>query len=166
MVTCDTFELEVSLTGEGAPVIAYSYWTDLPAGTVVSLECSRWYLDHEGRRCLWTLHDARLAVSVKGLGDFNGGSGRIDVISGDREALAEFEATIGSSSKGINSQVSDDVTVSLCVGARQPLRAFGPGNAKLSGQMVARSGGVQVVTVAKSVRVPLQAEFYPVVGDR
>mgnify|MGYP003635139345 FL=1 len=164
MLTCDLFELSLTLkqNASGHPVIEFSYYTDLPAGTRVILSCERTYNDMQDEECVWVGYNAVIFVEPAFYGDFNGGSGQIDVVESDQKALALFNEINSSFSSGVKTPVSDDIRVDLTVGARQRLRAFGKNNCELSGQMVECSGGVNVVRVSESLTIPMLPELQPI----
>jgi hypothetical protein len=166
MIICDVFDGEVTLGGPNDRILSWRYWTDLPAGTRVSLEISRRYMDHGGRQCLWTLHDEALVVGVAAHGDFNGGAGTLSVDDGDRVALQEFEESLTPHSAGIKTSPESTLWVSFIVGARQPLRAFGKDNANLDGGQVEVAGGVRIVRLMRAIECPLSTEASPFRDER
>ena len=164
MVTCDVFELKLNLTDGDTPAIDYVFYTDLPAGTRVVLSCQRTFVNMRDEQSLWVGYNEALEVKPSIHGDYNGGRGRIDVVSSDKKALQLFNQINSSLSPGIKSSVSDAFTVVLTVGARQRLRQFGKKNSELSGQMVSKRGDISVIEVSRSVHVPMKPSFQPLVG--
>jgi hypothetical protein len=161
MITCDVFELVLNVESDGDLFIEYSFYTDLPAGTRVTLSCQRMFANMRDEECLWVGYNEAKMVEPSVHGDYNGGSGRIDVIESDKKALALFKQINKGLSAGIKTPIGDDFTVVLTVGARQRLREFGRNNCNLSGQMVSETGGINVVEVSKSIKLPMLAELQP-----
>jgi hypothetical protein len=108
------------------------------------------------------MDDACVEVLTTDQGDLNGATGELEVDKGDKAGLAEFGELAGPYSKGIKEPVSDELTVSFILGARQPLRAFGKNNINLTGSMVRDSGGINVVSIESSVLVPIKPQLQPV----
>lgn len=162
MIICDIFELTLTLKDEGGPFIEYNYYTDLPAGTRIFLSCERTYIDLSEEECVWGGYDEEIFVEPATYGDFNGGSGRIDVVESDKQALKLFNQINKNFSSSIKAPVSDVLTIDLIVGARQRLKAFGKNNSELSGQMVHDSGGINIVNVSESITLPMLSELQPV----
>lgn len=162
-VRCDVFELEASVKDLSTnPILCYRFWTDLPAGTIVGLSCSRRYLDLSGDSCLWSMIQDGLLVQPKVYGDFCGGRGEIDVNSSDAEGRKEFDDLLGEFSSGIASPVGAEVHLVLSVGARQRLRAFGKNNRSLCGAMVFDAGGINCVQVEATLNVPMADKYQPI----
>lgn len=162
MVQCEVFEVKVDLEDDnGKPCLAWTFYTDLPAGTQVILACKRTFLDMRGDTCLWTGHNERLEVRPKVQGDYNGASGRIDVHASDKKARGLFDEISTGSAPAIKTPVSDELTLGFTVGARQRLRAYGQNNAELRGKMVSANGDINVVVVRKSICIPMQKELQP-----
>lgn len=165
MITCDVFEVEVETVQEPLRLLKYRYWTDLPAGTFVILDCTRSFVDHTGKERHWALHNERLMVSPSARGDFNGGAGEIAVNSGDQAALKQFEELLPHLSAGMRTPPTSRIRLHFSVGARQRLKAFGRSNEGLGGAMVSSVGEIKVVRVEQFVDCPLDNRFNPLAGD-
>jgi hypothetical protein len=162
VLTCNLFELALALHNDGrTAILEYLFYTDLPAGTRVILSCERSYTNLRGDKCVWVGHDEAALAKPSIRGDYNGAQGEIDVAASDRRALDRFRQIKNTFSSGITSPVSDTLTVTATVGARQPLKEFGKNNRYLSGRMVYDRGGVNVVEVCKSIVIPIQKESQP-----
>lgn len=164
-VRCDVFDIRLERIESGDAGIEYRFWTDLPAGTTVSLECFRKYVDYADREQLWLMISTELVIEAAVHGDFNGGRGFIPVNASDQKALDRFEEMLVAMSKGIKTPPGDEITVSLIVGAGQRLRAFGQMNKNLTGAMVQDSGGVRAVVVDDRVIWPMDKRFSPLAPD-
>ncbi len=158
---CDTFEAEARLDIERR-VLAWRYWTDLPAGTRISLDISRRYLAYDGRETLWTLHDEALLATAGARGDFNGGSGEISIDDGDLAARSDFESGLDHFSAGMKGLPGPAIHVSFCVGARQQIKAFGRDNVNLAGGMVELSGTTHIVLAERIVDCAMASVASPI----
>ena len=118
-----------------------------------------------GTKCVWVGHNERIEIQPAIRGDFNGVTGRVDLVASDRRASLRFERINGEFSSGVKGKVSDQLTVSMTVGARQPMRLFGKNNCNLSGVMVTHTGEVNVVIVEKIILTPMPAELQPYPPD-
>lgn len=161
MVRCDLFSVSVGVE-DGGTGLTISIDTDLPAGTLVNIDCTRTYATFKGRLALWTVFDGRAEVQPSRRGDINGLTAFVDLAAGDAEARREFDEALGAFSSGIRTPVSDTVTITTTVGARQRLKAFGPRNENLTGSEVGRDGDISIVRSAIEINVPIRAEFQPV----
>ncbi len=161
MIRCDYFELVLHLGERNERrTLRYSYRTDLPAGTLAIVTCSRRYQDREGNDQLWLMASERVSVEPTADGDLNGGDGTIDIDVGDAAGRVRFDQ-LGGFSKGIRGEVSDQVCLELIVGGRQRLEAFGAGNRNLRGAMVTEESPVHVVEVSDAVIAPIRGEHKP-----
>ena len=166
MVTCNVFELILTVIGGDRPSVEYSLHTDLPAGTQVILSCERTYEDKRGSLSVWGGYDEMLNLMSSVQNGFSGYRGVIDVVESDKQALDLFrQINRCLTPSGIKSPIGDIFTVRLTVGARQRLREFGKYNAKLSGLMVFDSGGINVIRVSRDFLLPMSPEFQPVIGS-
>ena len=166
MPECNIFDIDLELAEQENRKLMWRVYTDLPCGTVLSYSCDRTYIDYEGAVCLWTLDHGAVEVSPTARGDLNGGSGEVQIDHGDQSALEEFNELLGSYSKGIKTPVGDELRVSFVLGARQPLRAFGKSNIRLSGAMVREAGGINVVESEAVISAPIQHRYQPVEWKR
>lgn len=160
-ITCDVFELEVSLKRGQWPSLSYVYWTDLPAGTQVGLLCFRRYEDFSDQECSWLLRGEGVVVGSNARGDFNGGLDTIDIREADRRALADFERLLRPRAPGMKTPPSDEITLLLTVGGRQRLKAFGGGNRNLVGDMVEDANGVNIVRAEVRAVCPMADDTNP-----
>ncbi len=161
MITCDLFELQLELSDSDNRSLKYMFYCDLPAGTRVVLSCQRTFKNTRGETCLWVGFNTALEIQSNVHGDYNGGVGVIDVDASDRKAFEQFKQINKGFSGGIQTPVSDNFTVVLTVGARQRLKAFGRNNSSLNGDMVGENGGINVVEVEKSCKIPVKDELQP-----
>ncbi len=161
MIVCDIFDIEVDVENTNKRKLNWKFFTDLPCGTRVILYIQRLYTDFDDCECIWGLYNESFEVKRTDKGDFNGGYGELVVDNADASALKEFNNSLGAYSSGIKTPVSDNIIVSMVVGARQPLKAFGKNNINFSGQKVVGSGGINVVTVEHFVEVPIKSKFQP-----
>src|SRR5688500_8041205 len=161
MIRCDHFSLDVAVERRESAQLVIQLVTDLPAGTLVNVDCTRVYLTLRDQPALWTLFDERLEIQPAFHGDFSGLERSIDVEAGDAEASAEFEEALGSFSSGIRTKVSDTVTVTATVGARQRLKAFGRNNENLRGSEVSQKGDLKIVQAVVEIDVPMREDQQP-----
>lgn len=161
LLTCDLFELRLALTGGDCPKVEYLFYTDLPAGPVVIISCYRTYENMRGEKCVWAGYDGKRELIPNAHGDFSGGKDIVDVYNSDKQGFEFFNALSSSFSAGIKTRVSDEFIVSITLGGRQRLRAFGKNNSGMNGQMVSKAGEINVVQVSANIVVPMAEEFQP-----
>lgn len=157
MVTCDVFDLQVDVIEDR--LLQYEFHTDLPAGTRVIVVCTRDYEDMRGEGRVWRGYSSMVELRAPISGPLFGQKGIIDVRLSDQKGLNLFREIRGSSK--IRTPVGDDLTLALTVGARQRHRAFGRYNCDLSGKKVENSGGINVVEVRCSVKLPMDGDLQP-----
>ena len=161
MISCNVFEMEAQLVEEPERALRYSYWTDLPAGTLLIVDCTRSFTDYGGKKRHWVLFNDRLTVGPNTRGDFNGGAGEIRIAEGDQRALRQFEELLPHLSSGMQTPPTERIRLELCVGGRQRLKAFGKSNEALVGGMVSKMGDMRIVRVERTVQCPLEDRFNP-----
>lgn len=159
VITCDIFDLSVVVENR---TIRWSVSTDLPGGTQFIVDVSRRYTDTRGDSCLWSLWSGRVVLTEKSIGDRNGATGIVSIDDGDACGLAQFNELLGPYSSGTLGPVGPEIHVEATVGARQVMKAFGKNNCNLAGDMVANSGGINIVQAQVIVSVEMRPEYQPV----
>ena len=167
MVTCNVFELTLSVIGGDRPRVEYSLHTDLPVGTQVIISCDRTFEDKRGSLRVWVGYNETLNLMPSLQNGFSEYRGIIDVVESDKQAFDLFRKIRNSSfpPPGNKTPISDIFTVILTVGARQRLREFGKYNANLSGLMVSEWGVVNVIEVRRDNFLPMSPDFQPVIDS-
>ena len=166
MITCDVFELQIESSKDATnQILRYLLYTDLPAGTLVLLDCFRTYLDWNDDECIWAGNPEEMAVVPGVLGDYNGLKGSIDVLATDKAALQKFFDRAKDSLSGIRTSVSDELTVRFFLGASQRIRAFGKNNCNVEGAMVFEDEGVKIAEVSETLFLAMNKDLQPIDVD-
>lgn len=160
MLQCNYFEVSAHATAENSRQIGHRLLTDLPEGTVAIVNVSRYYLDCQGAKCVWTLFGERVSLT-KMKGDFNGFQDVFDIDTGDKRARASFERILSDYSSGIRGELSQEVFVSYTIGLKQRLKAFGKNNCNIEGQYVHDDGVIRIIRGETSVIISISEENKP-----
>jgi hypothetical protein len=160
-VTCNKFDVLLDTSKLYEHEIAFTCHTDLPLGAVVILSCQRTYIDSLGKTALWIGHSDRLTVLYNSEIKSNCITGTINIDESDKQARSLYNQIHASDSAFVLSPVSSEFTMVFTVGARQRLREFGNLNINMSGTMVTKSGGINVVIVRQSIDVAMCGDYQP-----
>lgn len=161
MVTCNLFELRLSILNHDDPIVSYDFRTDMPPGTRVILTCQRTYLDASGSLSLWIGYNEMITLEAPIQDGCCQHHGQIDIDSSDQKAFDLFGRINSGDSPGVSTSISEEVTIVLTVGARQRLREFGRNNADLVGKMVLEDGDIRYVEISESILIPMNPAYQP-----
>ena len=159
MVECNVLDLAVDINSE-TRTVTFTCYTDAPCGTHLIASAERRYQNRVGDDCVWILFSERLVVEPSDTGDLNSVSASFAVDDADSRALSSFNDSLGPYSKGMASTLSDTISISVVLGGRQRLKAFGRNNCNLSGAMVV-SGSPRTATVVADASMPIDPQFTP-----
>ena len=159
MVECNVLDLVVDVNSE-TRTVTFTCYTDAPCGTFLIASAERRYKNHADDDCVWILFNDRLTVEPSDTGDLNSVSVTFSVDDGDSRALSSFNDSLGPYSKGMASPLSDTISISVILGGRQRLKAFGRNNCNLSGAMVA-AGTPKTAKEIANVSIPIDSQFTP-----
>ncbi len=164
ILLCERFDSEAKLTGDDSRTIEFCVRTDLPIGTLVGVMLSRSYRDSTGDEAIWVGFGEAFTVGPTQDAEINGFVGKCDIDTSDRSGVAWFKMANSQTGLFTTAPVSDVVTVSMTVGGRQRLRAFGKHNCNLAGSQVTittKPDGTNFINREQQLLIPMRAEFQP-----